>query len=88
MNDREVYTKHEGPWSNVPDRSWALTRLHDGRPSVWTRCPGCHGTGSLRNHDVKADGNVEPSVLCGCGYHAFIRLDGWDHGDLPAREGA
>jgi hypothetical protein len=39
----------------------------------------------LTGHRIAADGGVYPSVVCqapGCGYHEYVRLLGWDGGDL------
>lgn len=36
--------------------------------------------GSLGGHQIKASGDVEPSVVCpreGCDFHEFIKLDDW-----------
>ncbi len=42
-------------------------------------CPGCGVVGSLSgSHDVHADGTVQPSVVCTCGFHEFITLEGYD----------
>lgn len=35
---------------------------------------------SIHKHTILGDGMVQPSVVCpvaGCGFHYFIRLDGW-----------
>lgn len=42
-------------------------------------CPGCGVEGTL-DHEVRTNGDVEPSVECpheGCSFHAFIRLQDW-----------
>jgi hypothetical protein len=40
-----------------------------------------HGHGIvLGGHDIRADGNVHPSVVCstpGCSFHTFVKLAGW-----------
>lgn len=42
-------------------------------------CPGCGVVGSLdESHDVHADGTVQPSVVCTCGFHDFIVLEGYE----------
>ncbi len=42
-------------------------------------CPDCGTVGSLSgSHDVHADGEVQPSVVCACGFHAFITLEGYE----------
>lgn len=34
----------------------------------------------LATHSIDEDGTVSPSVVCpyGCGFHEFIKLEGWD----------
>lgn len=34
----------------------------------------------LETHRISSDGNVSTSVVCpyGCGFHEFIKLDGWE----------
>lgn len=46
-------------------------------------CGGCGRGIALCNHTIAADGTVSPSVVCphpGCGWHVFLRLDGWPAG--------
>lgn len=41
----------------------------------------------LRDHTIRADGTVHPSVVCnasGCQFHAFVVLTGWRDGDIVA----
>lgn len=44
-------------------------------------CPGCGYDCTLRGtHDVADDGAVSPSLVCpndGCGFHEFVKLEGW-----------
>lgn len=50
----------------------------DGVRSAVICCPSCGERGSLAgSHQVGADGTVTPSVVCDCGFHEFIRLEGW-----------
>lgn len=42
-------------------------------------CPAGH-KGVLLDHEISADGTVQPSVVCpqdGCTFHDFVRLAGW-----------
>lgn len=46
-------------------------------------CPQCGTSGSLSRSGadgwkIAADGTVTPSVVCECGFHEFIRLEGWE----------
>ncbi len=43
-------------------------------------CPACGKLGSLKDHTIRADGSVYPSVVCPhetCGFHAYLTLRGW-----------
>lgn len=42
-------------------------------------CPTCDALFTLQNHTIADDGTVRPSVVCPrrCGYHEFVRLEGW-----------
>lgn len=45
-------------------------------PLVW--CPECGELGNCGNHTVAADGTMNGSILCRCGWHVFARLLDWD----------
>ncbi len=48
-------------------------------------CPNGHAL-TLREHSVRPDGLVDPSVVCPtatCRFHAYVKLDGWDYGRVP-----
>lgn len=50
---------------------------HKGVSAV-IACPDCGQRGSLAaNHKIGEDGCVVPSVVLDCGFHDFIRLEGW-----------
>lgn len=41
----------------------------------------------LKDHAIRADGAVHPSVVCrtpGCRFHDFVILTDWRDGDIPA----
>jgi len=69
---------------------WCPALKADGSKTAWFWCPRCGLMGSLAGHEIDAQGNVTPSVLCGyngyivngvsqeCGFHeSGIRLEGW-----------
>lgn len=72
----QVFTRQEtggmrrGTWRNA------------GGGPPWLCCPLCGGVGRLDDgHAITSDGLVTPSVAChaaGCGFHAEIRLEGWE----------
>lgn len=46
-------------------------------------CPNGHG-GSIISHTIFADGVLFPSYVCpgvGCGFHVFVKFDGWTGGE-------
>jgi hypothetical protein len=58
---------------------WA-TRIRDGKPIVYLRCPSCGDYAALDDHKIANDGVVSPSVICpfgGCTFHDTIKLLGW-----------
>ncbi len=63
---------------SIPQGQWHHVETIDGRPSAYLVCPKCGVYISLFVHQIAADGTVHPSVgHATCGYHEFIRLDGW-----------
>lgn len=74
MSPRLVFqqsvTSDRGTW-----RFWAMGM----RVGVILTCPDC-GNDSTLVHEVRTNGDVEPSVVCrhrGCTFHAFIHLEDW-----------
>ena len=49
----------------------------DRGAGVFVLCPQCDVKRYL-DHQIDDQGNVSPSVVCDCGFHATIRLEGWD----------
>jgi hypothetical protein len=41
---------------------------------VSVSCPGCGGIANLSEHHIGAHGEVEPSVICECGFHDKVML--------------
>lgn len=58
--------------------TWKGLQTLGGRKASFT-CPNCGQLGSLSDHEIAEDGTVNPSVVCfnGCGFHDFIKLEGW-----------
>ncbi len=51
-----------------------------GQKPVWIKCPNGH-LGTLHDHEIAADGMVEPSVECpndNCDFHSYVRLKDWE----------
>ena len=68
-------------FENWPAGQYRRTQQQEplGSFSAVITCPGCGVRGSLSaTHDVHPDGVVQPSVLCECGFHEFITLEGYD----------
>ncbi len=63
-----------------PPGSWWSNSTSDGSLTIVSLlCPLCQRAFALR-HQIAGDGTVSPSVVCPhgvCGWHQFIRLDGW-----------
>ncbi len=58
---------------------WKGGRL-DGKRTATVSCPECGRACSLSQHEIDAEGNVSPSVVCpydDCDWHVWIRLEGW-----------
>jgi len=60
---------------HVEKGTWKLVKL-DGVPAIWIACPGC-GQHALLEHGVSLSGEVNPSLLCECGYHEWVQLTGY-----------
>lgn len=46
--------------------------------SAIVTCPKCNTQLRLHpTHEIKEDGRVYPTVLCGCGFAELIKLEGW-----------
>jgi hypothetical protein len=62
--------------------TWKGLKTEQGRKASFT-CPNCGKIGSLADHDIGKNGEVNPSVVCpyDCGFHEYIRLAGWAKAD-------
>jgi hypothetical protein len=63
----------------APSVWWHTTDTETGKRTIWARCPNGHI--AALNHEIAADGAVTPRVDCpddGCGFHTFVRLEGWE----------
>lgn len=71
-----VFQKH----SECAPGTWWWIKDDTSGPTVSCRkCQKLHGL----NHLVKADGTVDPSLLCTrCGDHVNGKLDGWTYGEI------
>lgn len=52
-------------YKDAPAPAWG-TNLRDGKTIVWVRCPECGTTADL-DHEINADGRVNPSIWHQCG---------------------
>jgi hypothetical protein len=80
-------TPADDPWLKTPGR-WRGTLPESGVRSANASCPKCGRPVSLSDHTIKADGTVEPSLVCAydgstpdlspaCEFHDNVRLVGW-----------
>lgn len=80
-HDGEPFDTNSGPW-------WTLW---DGRVVVC--CGNGHHADITDKWKIADDGSVTPSILChgnargSCGWHEFVRLEGWSPSDAPASPG-
>jgi predicted RNA-binding Zn-ribbon protein involved in translation (DUF1610 family) len=56
--------------------TWKGLKTPDGRKATFT-CPECGETRTLAQWNINGQGEVTPSVICPCGFHEFLRLEGW-----------
>lgn len=56
--------------------TWIRVTL-DNVDTARVSCPACGKVGLLADHVIDGKGEVLPSVVCDCGYHEFIVLEGW-----------
>lgn len=60
----------------------------EGQTKPIIECPYC-GSGILGDpapHGIRPDGSVYNSVVCQnekCTFHAYVKLEGWDGGNIP-----
>jgi hypothetical protein len=62
--------------------TWKGLKIEAGRSASLT-CPECENLAVLIDHEIKADGSVNPSVVCptdGCKFHEFVILKDWKRG--------
>lgn len=60
---------------------WTPWLLAGGGYSASICCPECGHFSVLTDHEIDADGRVQPSVVCpvdSCTFHEFIQLEDWD----------
>lgn len=58
------------------------------RPYIF--CPECGGglLGEESTHEIRENGDVNNSVICGhpnCNFHEFVKLENWDHGHIKRK---
>lgn len=71
----------------IPRAAWTVVE-GETRPVI--ECPSCGllNLGDSAPHGVRPDGTVHASVVCAhppCAFHAYVRLEGWDRGEVPHR---
>lgn len=70
-----VLHHHKGMWPTPG--TWRFV-FDEGVRTARVACPACGMSASLRGtHQIDADGYVAPSLVCECGFHEHVRLDGW-----------
>lgn len=56
--------------------TWKALETQGGKSATFA-CPDCGLVGLLTDHEIGEDGAVNPSVACECGFHEWIKLEGW-----------
>jgi hypothetical protein len=69
--------KHFDFSENREKGTYKPCRLEEGRLTANIICPDCGTMLCLNPHQVSADGTVNPSVVCDCGFHEYIVLCGF-----------
>lgn len=78
MRDLIRHSVGDDVWLSVPG-TYRRGKA-DGRFTATMSCPKCGRPASLFWHEIAANGDVSPSLVCphdGCDYHAYVTLDGW-----------
>ncbi len=68
---KKIVKDQAPPW-------WEL--VIPGKKTAWMKCPNGH-LATLHDHEIDADGIVQPSVECpddNCDFHSYIRLEDWE----------
>lgn len=89
MTGSYEFKRWTGDWWETPKGHWSAPPAPDwSRHSVFLSCPVCGEVARLP-HDVDAQGQVTPSVVCPnvlkCPMHLSpVKLLGWDLGGKPS----
>jgi hypothetical protein len=57
--------------------TWKVLNIGESNSATFV-CPECCRLGTLIAHQIADDGTVSPSVECECGFHEWIKLEGWE----------
>ena len=77
--ERLAISRDTGAMWEPDPLSWRGLRDTDGRRSATMTCRNGHGA-ALTDHEIAANGDVSPSVVCphpGCTFHAWVTLVKW-----------
>ena len=76
---RKLIQRYTGN-GTTPDQGMYLRAVLDGKATPVMCCPGCGVRSYMSDHEVAADGTVNPSVGCpeDCGYHEYVTLVDWE----------
>ena len=70
----------QGRWDAYRQADFPTTKQRD---TAAVSCPKCSRLFCVVGHAINDRGICRPSVVCphpGCGFHEFVRLDGWTGG--------
>lgn len=58
---------------------WYPVLMGEQATRIMFYCPACKTPRDLKNHEIAANGEVSPEVMCPCGgYHEEVKLLEWD----------
>lgn len=91
MSNRVALQRWQQPpgvkFADMPAGRWGIWNPCGDFPCLVIACPDCGKHSSVIKHSIAADGTSEPSYVCPhppCGWHVFVRLDGWTFGAKAA----
>ncbi|MFD0997698.1 hypothetical protein ACFQ21_00200 [Ohtaekwangia kribbensis] len=65
----------------IPKEFWLIL---EGEKKPTIECPmcGCFLLSDIAPHGIREDGSVYNSVVCDCGFHEYVKLEGWTGGHI------
>lgn len=61
--------------------TWEFVVEPPGPPRLFVNCPDCSTILEIDGSYQSDRGVLDPCLVCECGYHEFVRLQGWTYSD-------